>query len=201
MKKILFIPFFIFSSVFSTSYLFSNVDIRMGVSANFSITDVVKASTHTSSSYMGNPPTEEDLDLLRKRANTALAGIQYNIYAQAGYNWDIFEIGGEFSFGWNAFSDVNNKNSWSSLMGFSPRAYFAFDLFLVRLTLLTGMTFNVQVGDAPLVDSYKAPKVDIGMRIGIGPLFTEFLGGINIKEGDLSVFKIGLGLEFLLWSN
>lgn len=200
MKKIFLFPFFLFLTVLSSS-LFSNVDIRMGVSTNFSITDIIKASTHTSPSYIGNPPTEVDIDLLRKRANTALAGIQYNIYAQAGYSWDIFEVGGEFSYGWNAFSDVNNKKSWSSLMGFSPRAYFAFDLFLVRLTLLTGMTFNLQVGDAPLVDNYKSPKVDVGMRVGIGPLFAEALGGINIKEGALSVFKMGLGLEFLLWSN
>lgn len=200
MKKILIFPLFIFLTVLSPS-LFSNVDIRMGVGGNFSVTDVIKASTHTSPTYVGDPATVGEIDLLRRRANTALASVQYNIYAQVGYSWDIFEVGGEFSYGWNAFSDVNNKKSWTSLMGLSPRVYFAFDLFLVRLTLLTGMTFNVQVGDVPLVENYKAPKVDMGIRIGVGPLFAEMLGGINIKEGELSLFKMGLGLEFLLWSH
>jgi hypothetical protein len=179
------------------STLWAYVDVRLGATASFSTLDFSRISE--ANAGMGENPTQLELDHLNRTINSAFAGVQYNLYTQAGWTWDIFQAGGEIAFGFNAFTDTQNSSHWTSVMGLSPRAYFGFDLFLARLTFITGVTFNFQAGNVPLLENYTQPKFDLGFRLGIGPLLAEFIGAINVIDPSLSLFRIGIGVEFIVY--
>lgn len=193
MKKISFLLTFI--GILAPT-LWASVDVRVGASANFSVIDFKKIGEVSADLKSG--ARDEEIKELHKAINRALAGVQYNLYTQVGGAWDIFQVGGELGFGFNAFGNVADKRQWSSVMSLSPRAYFGLDLFLARLTFLAGTTINFQAGTAPLPDNYTSPKVDLGFRLGIGPLMAEFIGAINVVEIPQSLFRVGVGLEFTI---
>lgn len=178
--------------------LFAEFSFRWGLDANFPISELSRIGDTISKMNEDNI-SSEDVAYLKQQMNSLQSSVRYGIYSQLGWDWSIFQLGGEGYTSFNIFRNFDNTNLTTTIISLSPRIYLGMDLFLMRLSLLSGMSFDFMIGSAKIIENYLKPKFDLGLRLSVGPLMTELIGVINTRDYSLSLLKVGIGFEFIVF--